>query len=157
MHKLIEYVCDELKALEKKASTSGTLSVAEVEYADTLAHLKKNLLKGEELMGEGGEMSGSMRNGSYEGSYRGSYANRGSYDGGSYDGSYEGGSYEGGSYARGRGRNAKRDSMGRYSSERGYSRAGGELADKLREMMDDAPDEGTRREIERLAGKMESM
>ena len=32
------------------------------------------------------------------------------------------GSYEDMSYARGRGRNARRDSMGRYSSERGYSR-----------------------------------
>ena len=143
MHKLIEYVCEELKELEKKASKGGDLSLAEIEYADKLAHLKKNLLKGEEMMGEGGEYSGAMRGGSYRG--------------GSYEGSYADGSYDGGSYARGRGRNAKRDSMGRYSSERGYSRAGGELADKLREMMDDAPDEGTRREIERLAGKMESM
>lgn len=39
----------------------------------------------------------------------------------------EGGeSYEdGSSYRRGRGRNAKRDSMGRYSSEMGYSEEGG--------------------------------
>lgn len=37
----------------------------------------------------------------------------------------QGGSYEGGSsYRRGRGRNAKRDSMGRYSSEDGYSEEG---------------------------------
>lgn len=37
-----------------------------------------------------------------------------------------GSSYEGGSsYRRGRGRNAKRDSMGRYSREDGYSEEGG--------------------------------
>ena len=33
------------------------------------------------------------------------------------------------SYARGRGRNAKRDSMGRYSREGGYSNEGGSLLD----------------------------
>ena len=49
MHKLIEYVCDELETLEKKAE-KGSLSMSEVQYADTLAHLKKNLLKSEEMM-----------------------------------------------------------------------------------------------------------
>lgn len=51
-----------------------------------------------------------------------------------------------GSYAR------RRDSMGRYSGERGYSRDG--LADKLRDLMDEAPDEHTRTEIKRLIDKM---
>lgn len=51
MHKLIEYVCDELEELEKKAE-KGDLSMSEVQYADTLAHLKKNLLKGEDLYAE---------------------------------------------------------------------------------------------------------
>lgn len=45
------------------------------------------------------------------------------------------------SYARGR------DSMGRYS------RSG--LSDKLRELMDEAPDERSRMEIKRLIDKME--
>lgn len=40
----------------------------------------------------------------------------------------------------------RRDSMGRYS------RAG--LADKLRELMEDAPDEKTRMDIQRLVEKM---
>lgn len=75
MHKLIEYVCDELEELERKADKEGKLSMAEIQYVDTLSHIKKNLLKGEEMMEEGN------------------------------------------SYARGRGRNARRDSMGRYSSE----------------------------------------
>jgi hypothetical protein len=58
-----------------------------------------------------------------------------------------------GSYARGR-RNAPRDSMGRYSGEMGYSRHG-DMADQLRELMEQAPDEQTRRELERIVSKME--
>lgn len=144
MHKLIDFVCDELEDIEQKAA-KGELSISDVQYADTLAHLKKNLLKSEEMMEEFDEgyssemrpMDGSMRGGSYRG---GSYR----YDGGM-------------SYARGRGRNAKRDSMGRYSSERGYSRDGMEMADQLRDMMKDAPDESVRRDIERLLRKVEQM
>lgn len=82
-----------------------------------------------------------------------------------YDGSYARGENRnqggrgnnmGGSYARGRGRNARRDSMGRYSRE-GYSRAGEDIAMQLRDMMQDAPDEHIRSEIERLANKVEQM
>ena len=58
-----------------------------------------------------------------------------------------------GSYARGR-RGAPRDSMGRYSGEMGYSRHG-DPADLLREVMEQAPDEQTRRELERIMQKME--
>ena len=60
---------------------------------------------------------------------------------------YMGGSYDGGrgSYAR------KRDSMGRYSND-GYSRH--DLSDKLRELMEEAPDERTRMEIKRLLEKV---
>ena len=57
--------------------------------------------------------------------------------------------YYGGSY-RGR----KRDSMGRYSGERGYSR--NDLADKMRDLMDEAPDDRTRQEIKRMIEKMEA-
>lgn len=66
-----------------------------------------------------------------------------------YDGSYNR------SYARGR-TNARRDSMGRYSRD-GYSRAAGDMADRMRSMAAEAPDETTRREIERMADKMERM
>lgn len=72
------------------------------------------------------------------------------YEGGEYS-SYDDGSYnDGRSYGRGR----KRDSMGRYSSN-GYSRTG--IVDQLRDMMNDAPDDRTRQEIQRLASKMEHM
>ena len=94
-----------------------------------------------------------------------------SFDGGSYRGSYRGGSYgrsyDGGSYARGRGRNARRDSMGRYSRDggsyryggmRGYSRGDdqGEYIESLREMMETAPDENTRQSIQRMIQQMEN-
>ena len=61
-----------------------------------------------------------------------------------YSGAYDHAYDNRGSYAR------KRDSMGRYS--RTYSR--GSLADKLRELMDDAPDDRTRMEIKRIAEQM---
>ena len=83
MDKLINYICDEMEELERKAEKGGKLSMQEIQYADMLAHLKKNILTADAMM----EVDD-----------------------------------EGGSYARGRGRNAKRDSMGRYSREDGYSR-----------------------------------
>ena len=72
--------------------------------------------------------------------------------------SERGGSYRG-SYARGR------DSRGRYTSRRGYSgrgegdyyRTADDITEKLHEMMDSAPDEKTRTEIQKLISKMEMM
>lgn len=147
MHKLIEYICDELEELERKADKDGKLSMAEIQYADTLAHTKKNLLKADELWEES---EYSMDGGSYEG--RGNSYARGGQSRNSYRYSNEGGR----SYARGRGRNARRDSMGRYSSE-GYSMAGDEMINELRELMQDAPDEQTRMEFQRFISKIEKM
>lgn len=56
---------------------------------------------------------------------------------------------------RGRSRNARRDSMGRYSSE-GYSR-NDEITSKLYNMMDNVHDERTRQDIQKLLDRMESM
>lgn len=53
MHKLIEYVCSELDDLERKAER-GKLSMSDIQYMDTLAHAKKNLLTGDAMM-DGGE------------------------------------------------------------------------------------------------------
>lgn len=139
MHKLIEYICDELEELERKADKDGKLSMAEMQYVDMLAHTKKNLLKAE-------EMSEDME---YSGNYMGSSYARGG-QGGNRGGNRMGG--RNGSYARGR----RRDSMGRYSSE-GYSRAGEDMVAELREMMEDAPDDRTRKEFERFIQKMEQM
>lgn len=127
MHKLIDYVCDQLEELERKAD-KGNLSMSEIQYADTLAHLKKDLMQTEEMSDEGYSMG--------------------------YGRSYRDGMYDGGSYARGR--NARRDSMGRYS-RRGYSMADEEMMSELHELMNDAPDEKTRQEFQKFIKKIESM
>ena len=130
MHKLIDYVCDEMEELEKKAE-KGKLSMSEIEYADKLAHLKKNILRGDELMEEG-------------------------YSGDNYSTRYYPYSNDG-SYARGRGSNAQRDSMGRYSS-RGYSRDysmdDDSIVHELRDLMNRAP-EHKRQRFQRFISEME--
>lgn len=147
MHKLIEYICDELEELERKADKDGKLSMAEMQYADLLAHTKKNLLKGEEMMDES-EYSMAMEDGMYHGSY--ARGNQGGNRGGGNRTSYRS------SYAQGR-RNARRDSMGRYSRDDGYSMDSTEMVSELRELMQDAPDERTRQEFQRFISKIEQM
>ena len=95
------------------------------------------------------------------------YSRRGGMGGNRYsreDGQGGGGSYRGGnyryprnygdgSYARGRGRNARRDSMGRYSS------AGdpGEMIEQLEELMHDAPNEQIKQQIQQVVQQLEQM
>ena len=122
MHKIYEYLCDELKTLEKKAESGQGLSMAELEYLDKLTETKKNLLK-IEMLEEDSEYSNAMRGGLYRGSY-----------------------------ARGRGRNAKRDSMGRYSSE-GYSRAE-DFRMELEDLMASAPNDRIRQKMQSLMAEM---
>ena len=86
----------------------------------------------------------------YSGDMMGRVYNDGSYN---YDAR---GGRGGRSYARGRGRNARRDSMGRYSSE-GYSRASEGIVMELRDLMEDSPDERIRSEIQSLIHKVEKM
>lgn len=100
------------------------MTAGNLEVTDKLTHTIKNLCK---IMEEEDGYSGRYMPWAYEG-----------------DRSYNDRSYNDRSYAR-------RDSRGRYSSE-GYSRHG--LADKLRDLMDEAPDEQTRMEIKRLVDKM---
>lgn len=153
MDKLMEYICDELEEIDRKAEKDGKLTMAEIQYADTLAHMKKNLLSAEEKWEESdySEAGG--------GSYRG-YSRRG---GNSYEGGRggQGGSNRGGSYARGggggRGQGARRDSMGRYSGRSNYSYGSDDMVEELREMMQDAPDDRTRQEFEQFIRKIEKM
>lgn len=159
MHELYELKDKLMKELEDYGSKE--MSAGTLEVVDKLAHTVKNLCKiieeAEYSEASGGSYEGGMTAGG-GGSYaRGGGGTRGggssrAMRGGSYAGG--GGSYEGGSYARGGGRgrggNARRDSMGRYSSA-------GDFAEELRELMEDAPDERTRMELEKLANKMERM
>lgn len=127
LYKLKEMLCKELEEYGGK----GELSTGSLDVVDKLAHTIKNLDKIIE---------------SYDEEYSGYYP--------MYYGDNRGNRSYRGSYARGR-RNARRDSMGRYSSE-GYSRHG-DMIEQLRELMEDAPDTQTRSEIQRLVTKMEQM
>lgn len=131
MHRLYEYIDKELMEMERGVADGKRLSASELEYADKLAHLKKSLLTNEVME----EADGYSRH----------------YDDGRRmrDDGY--------SYA-GRGRGARRDSMGRYS--RGgysYDDARDDIVKELRELMNDAPDEQTKKEFQRFISKMESM
>lgn len=137
LHELCETISSAItEANEKIRAAGGKLTAGDVDYVDKLTHAMKSVKAVIGMMDEEGEgYSGN------DGGYRAPY------DGRSYRGSYNGGSY-----ARGR-MNARRDSMGRYSGERGYSRDG--LADELRELMQEAPDERIRQEFQRLIEKLE--
>lgn len=128
IYDLKEMLCKQLNDYGKK----GELTAAVLERVDMLSHAVKNLDHIIDHMEES-EYSGNMGGRSYR-------------DGGR---SYEGGR----SMARGRGSNARRDSMGRYSSD-GYSQDG-EMADQLRSIADMAGDDRTRQEINRIASRME--
>ena len=131
------FVCDELEELDKKAK-NGKLSMTEMQYADLLAHYKKSALTND-----------AMEESGYSGYYP--YMGNSRSDGM--------GGWSDNSYARGRGRNAGRDSMGRYSRDgysRNYSRDGG-LSEELRGLMQDAPNEQIRSEIQRLVEKIDRM
>ena len=133
VYDLKEMLCKELEEYGKK----GELSAGTLDIVDKLAHTVKNLDKIIETYEET------------------EYSNYG-YEGGNMGGSYRGNGYnQGGSYARGRGRNARRDSMGRYSST-GYSR-NSDIVSQLRGLMEDAPDDRTRQEIQSLVSRMEMM
>jgi hypothetical protein len=137
MHKLYEYACDELKELEKK--TDKGLTAAELEYADKLTELKKNILK-IEMLEQDSEYSGRYDGGMTNRSYRGSFRDEDMMMSG----------------ARGRGRNARRDSMGRYSSEM-YSRAADDVIGQLEDMMESAPDDRSRMKIKDLIREMKNV
>lgn len=141
---LCEYVTRNLEeSNDKIRAANGKLSASDGEYlknmTGTLKNIKTIIAMSE---AEDGEMSYDM-GGSYRG---GSYARGGN--------SYE---RDGGrSYARGRGRNARRDSMGRYSRERGYSYHDdmGEILAEVRGMMDELP-EDKKRTAQRLIDELE--
>ena len=122
MHALCEYIDKELKKLERKAEQSGDLSERELTYGKDLAKFKTALLTNKAM----------EENDGYSNEYRGDMSRRMSRN--SYGDDV--------SYARGRGSNARRDSIGRYSND-GYSRddAREDLMMEVREFMKTAPEE----------------
>ena len=131
LYELKDMLCKELKEYGEK----GELTAGSLDVVDKLAHTIKNLDKIIETYEE--EEGYSSR--SYPDGMGGSYARR-----------Y---SREGRSYARGR-MNAPRDARGRYSGN--YSRDDG-MVEELRELMQDAPNEAIKRDIQRLVDKIEQM
>lgn len=144
MHELYELKDKLMKELEEYGTQD--LTAGSLEVVDKLSHSIKNICKIIEAY-EDEEEGYSMRGRSYD------------------DGINNGGSYRGrtsrnyggrGSYARGRGSNARRDSMGRYAREGGYSRTDGveELVENVREMMQELP-QNLQMDAQRFVQKLE--
>lgn len=130
MYDLKDMLCRELEELTKK----GELSAGDLEAVDKLTHSIKSIVT---IMAM--EDSG--------------YSNDGSYD--SYDRMGNGGS----SYARNyNGRMPRRDSMGRYSGRRYYSRddAKEEAIRHMEKLMDDASGE-ERKVIQNAVNQLKSL
>ena len=108
MHDLKDLLCAELEDYAEKGKKSGKMSMGDLDSIHKLTDTVKNILKIDMLDGEAGY------------SEDGAYMGEGRIYGTSYDDGMRRGS--GYSYARGRGRYAKRDSMGRYSRDDGYMR-----------------------------------
>ncbi len=138
MEDLKDLLCAELEDYAEKGKKAGKMSMGDLESIHKLTDTVKNILKIDMLEGE----TGYSEDGAYMGEGR-IYGT--SYD----DGIRRGGGY---SYARGRGRYAKRDSMGRYSRDDGYMRRDGRgmrdgysrdegkayMMEQLEDMMEDA-------------------
>lgn len=108
MEDLKDLLCAELEDYAEKGKKSGKMSMGDLDSIHKLTDTVKNILKIDMLE----EETGYSEDGAYMGEGR-IYGT--SYD----DGMRRGVGY---SYARGRGRYAKRDSMGRYSRDDGYVR-----------------------------------
>lgn len=124
LYDLKQRLCKELEDYGRK----GDVNMASLDIIDKLAHSIKNIDKVIEAY-EGGHDGGN------------------SYGMGNNNYPYP--------YAGGQGSYARRDSLGRYSNNGmyGYSRTG-DMMTKMQEMIDDAPDERTRMELQRIMDKM---
>ena len=132
METLKDLLCAELEDYAEKGQKANKMSVGDLEAIHKLTDTVKNILKIDMLE----EESGYSEDGRYMG------------EGRIYGTSYESGYSErdGSSYVRGRGRYAKRDSMGRYSRDGGMSYRGGYSRDdaksymieQIEEMMEEA-------------------
>ena len=135
MEDLKDLLCAELEDYAEKGKKSGKMSMGDLDSIHKLTDTVKNIMKIDILKEETGY------------SEDGAYMGEGRIYGTSYDG-YDRGT----SYARGRGRYAKRDSMGRYSRDDGYMRRDGRgmrdgysredgkayMMEQLEDMMEDA-------------------
>ena len=128
MHKLEEIKDKLISKMEKMYDEHPELSGSVIENIDVMAHAAKNLCKICESEDEG-------------------YSSRPMV--------FDGRSYGGEAYR-------KRDSMGRFSrdgysrdySRDGYSQGTWDTVNKIEDLIREAPDEQTRQELQRIAGRM---
>ena len=129
LHDLCEVLSRELEDVnEKIRSAGGGMSAGDLDLVDKLSHALKSIKTTIAMMEAEEE----------DGGYSQRYMPRSGY-----------------SYARGRGRNTRRDSMGRYSREGGYSYAEDmdSTKEEIRELSQKMPEEH-RRKIERALDEL---
>ena len=133
LHKLCAALMEELEEYSKKIEKTDGMSAGDLEAVDKLSHALKSI-KTTIAMMEADDGYSERYMPRYGGM---SYADngRGNRGGSGYENSYA------------RGRNARRDSMGRYSRDGGYSYAAemDGIMDELRGMMADMPADKQRR------------
>lgn len=152
MHNLKDKLMEALYEYEDKAmqNADGKISDGEIQKIHIITDTVKNIDK-IEMLEDGGYSNASEWRGEYIGT---SYGNR----------------PMGGYYARGRGRNARRDSMGRYAYSDGGAYRGGmgnypyyddgskkEMTRKLRAMIGEASTEAERDAIRECVKTIEEM
>lgn len=130
LYDLKDKLCRELSEYGKKEK----IDAPTLQVIDTLAHSLKNVCKIIECY-EAEENGYSAA----QGLYSNFTMPRVSYAGGNYYGDM--------SYARGRGSNARRDSMGRYSSRDGGYSNGGDFRMDMQNLMQNAPNDYVRQKI----------
>lgn len=136
LHETCETLSRELgEANEKIKRAGGKLSAGDLEYIDKLTHALKSVKTTIAMM----ESEDGGESGYYMPMYGRSYGDR----------SY--GMRDGNSYAR------RRDSMGRFTSRRGGMSYDDGMVEELRDLMDRAPDEATKREFRKLIDRLEQM
>lgn len=139
-HEELKKICDTLNrelehANEKISRAGGNITGDDLSYIDRLTHAIKSVKTTIAMM----EAEDEGESGYYMPMYGRSYGDR----------SY--GMRDGNSYAR------RRDSMGRFTSRRGGMSYDDGMVEELRDLMDRAPDELTRREFQKLITKLEQM
>lgn len=149
-HNLCDFMKNELKELDRKAASEGKLSMQELEYADKLADVTKDLLTVEAMESQGDYRDGGVVAGGYT---RRNY-NDGYEDG--YSDGYERRGYMDDGYSRGRGSGARRDSMGRYA-EPGSYHASDDMMMELERLKEMAPNEQIRRRYQDFMKEMKNM
>ena len=139
LHEMCETLSRELgEANDKINKAGGKMTAGDLDYVDKLSHAIKSIKTTIAMM----EAEDDGESGYYMPRY-------------GYGRSYDDRSYArdntGNSYAR-----RRRDSMGRYSRRGELSYDDG-MIEELRDLMDRAPDESTKKEFRRLITKLEQM